>query len=363
MTASASVNLPAGSGVTDTVEAGSTGSLVRDVLIEYGSICQKALKRYLREAQRSDSVYRIAADYPTRGGRALRASLCIAAARVFGAPTDDVVESAVSLELLHNAFLVRDDVEDESEERRGRPALHVLHGVPTAINVGDALTVLGLRPLIWNREILGPDLAWRVLQETERMVRESVEGQALELRWRANNAVDLDDDDYLRMTLKKTCWYTTIYPCRVGALIGTRGGADLDRFVRFGFFLGAAFQIQDDLLNLAGDPLRYGKEIGGDLWEGKRTIMLIQLLCRSRPREKERIQAILARPRQKKSAADIEWLRERMDHYEVLDHARHLAHVLAGAALHEFEVAYGQTAESRDKRFIEALPSWVLERK
>jgi geranylgeranyl diphosphate synthase type II len=288
--------------------------------------------------------------------------LCIAAARVFGAPTDDVVESAVSLELLHNAFLVRDDVEDESEERRGRPALHVLHGVPTAINVGDALTVLGLRPLICNREILGPDLAWRVLQETERMVRESVEGQALELRWRASNAVRLDDDDYLRMTLKKTCWYTTIYPCRVGALIGTRGGADLDRFVRFGFFLGAAFQIQDDLLNLAGDPFRYGKEIGGDLWEGKRTIMLIQLLCRSSPREKERILAVLARPRREKSAADIEWLRERMDYYEVLDHARHLAHVLAGAALHEFEVAYGGVAESRDKRFIAALPSWVLER-
>ena len=341
----------------------SPSSLVRDVLVEYGAICQKALKRYLRVAGRSDGVYRIAADYPARGGRSLRASLCIAAARAFGAPTSDALESAVSLELLHNAFLVRDDVEDESEERRGRPALHVLHGVPTAINVGDALTVLGLRPLIRNREILGPDLAWRVLQETERMVRESVEGQAMELRWRADGVFDLDDDDYLRMTLKKTCWYTTIYPCRVGALIGTRGAADLDRFVRFGFFLGAAFQIQDDLLNLAGDPVRYGKEIAGDLWEGKRTVMVIQLLRRADASEKARIRGILTQPRPDKSADDVAWLRERMDHYDVLAYARHLAHVLAGAALHEFEIAYAAAADSRDKRFIEALPAWVLERK
>ena len=110
------------------------------------------------------------------------------------------------------------------------------------------------------------------------MARESIEGQAIELGWRRDNALRLGDADYLEMVLKKTCWYTTIYPSRVGALIGTRGDCDLDRFVRFGFFLGAAFQIQDDLLNLEGDPLRYGKELDGDLWEGKRTLMLIHLL-------------------------------------------------------------------------------------
>jgi geranylgeranyl diphosphate synthase type II len=336
---------------------------VREVLIEYGAIAQQALKRYLDLATRDDGVYRIAADYPLRGGRALRASLCIAAARAFGAPTADAVESAVSLELLHNAFLVRDDVEDESEERRGRPALHVLHGVPTAINVGDALTVLGLRPLLRNRELLGPNLAWRVLQEAERMVRESVEGQAAELRWRVDNALDLDDDDYLRMTLKKTCWYTTIYPIRVGALIGTRGSADLDRFVRFGFFLGAAFQIQDDLLNLTGDPVRYGKEIAGDLLEGKRTLMLIHLLQRSSAGERERIGRILAQPRREKARRDVEWIRERMDHHGAIVHARKVAHALAGAALHEFKVAYDDAPVSRDRRFIEALPCWVLERR
>ena len=78
--------------------------------------------------------------------------------------------------------------------------------------------------------------------------------------------------------MHKTCWYTTIHPLRVGALIGVAGHADLRPMVRFGFHLGAAFQIQDDLLNLVGDEREYGKEIDGDLYEGKRTLPLIHLL-------------------------------------------------------------------------------------
>jgi geranylgeranyl diphosphate synthase, type II len=239
--------------------------LVCGLLDSYGTLVRRALTTYLEREGRRDGVYRVAADYPLRTGRALRASYCIAAARAFGASIDDAVRSAVSLELLHNAFLVHDDIEDESDERRGRPALHHLHGVPMAINAGDALVVLGLRPLLENRLILGARVSWRILEETERMVRESVEGQALELEWRQHNVTGLTESDYLTMTLKKTCWYTTIYPSRVGALIGTRDNVDVDRFVRFGFFLGAAFQIQDDLLNLTGDHARYGKELSGDL--------------------------------------------------------------------------------------------------
>ncbi len=125
------------------------------------------------------------------------------------------MRSAVALELLHNAFLVHDDVEDDSDERRGRPTLHALHGVPVAVNVGDALTLLGLRALIDNRQALGPSLTLRILEEAERMARESIEGQAMELGWRRDNAINLCEADYLDMVLKKTCWYTTIFPSRV----------------------------------------------------------------------------------------------------------------------------------------------------
>jgi geranylgeranyl diphosphate synthase type II len=164
------------------------------------------------------------------------------------------------------------------------------------------------------------------------------------------------------MVLKKTCWYTTIYPSRVGALIGTRTPIDADRFVRFGFFLGAAFQIQDDRLNLAGDPERYGKESNGDLWEGKRTLMLIELLRRATPSERDRLAEFLSRPRRQRRSSDVDWIRARMHAYECLEYARQVAHALAGAALHEFSATYESVPASRDKQFIQAAPHWVLER-
>ena len=236
--------------------ARSASELVRHMLAEYGAAAQARMREYLRSTRPNPGLDELVADYPERGGRSLRASLCLATARAFGADPAEALNSAVALELLHNAFLVHDDVEDESEERRGRPTLHLSHGVPLAVNVGDALAVLSLRPLIDNLGTLGPRLAWRILEEAERMARESVEGQALELWWRQRNVVQLEEADYLRMVLKKTCWYSTIYPMRIGALIGTRDGVDLEPYFRFGFFVGAAFQIQDDLLNLVGDEAR-----------------------------------------------------------------------------------------------------------
>jgi len=336
--------------------------LVPTVLKEYGDVTRLALCDYLRPRAPARHLYNLVADYPRRGGRMLRPSLCLATARAFGAALEDAVRSAVALELLHNAFLVHDDVEDDSEERRGRPTLHALHGVPVAVNVGDALALLGLRALMDNRRALGTRLTGRVLEEAERMARESIEGQALELGWRRDNAVALSDADYLEMVLKKTCWYTTIFPTRVGALIGRCSDADLERFVRFGFFLGAAFQIQDDLLNLEGDRSRYGKERDGDIWEGKRTLMLIALLRAASDAERARLAAFLARPRRDRRPADVRWVRERMDAHGCLEYARQVAHALAGAAAHECRLAYSSLPDSRDVRFIEALPTWVLAR-
>jgi geranylgeranyl diphosphate synthase type II len=340
----------------------TSAELVPAMLKEYGDVTRVALCDYLRPREPQRHLYTLVADYPRRGGRMLRPSLCIATARAFGASTEDAVRTAVALELLHNAFLVHDDVEDDSDERRGQPTLHSLYGVPVAVNVGDALTLLGLRALIDNRKQLGPRLALRILEEAERMARESIEGQAVELGWRRDNALSLSEADYLEMVLKKTCWYTTIYPSRVGALIATHSDAGLDRFIRFGFFLGAAFQIQDDRLNLAGNPGRYGKELNGDIREGKRTLMLIHLVQSATVDERARLYEFLARSRSERIAADVDWIRDRMDVYGSLAYAQQVAHALAGAALHEFSCAYAGLPDSRDKHFIEGLATWVLER-
>lgn len=316
---------------------------------------------HLKGGEPKRYLYDLAADYPRRTGKMMRSSICIATARAFGARIDQVLPTAVAIELLHNALLIHDDIEDDSERRRGKPALHIEHGVPLALNAGDLLMLTSLRPLLGNRNHLGLNLTIRILEEAERMARESAEGQALELGWRSESNDSPDEADYLEMVLKKTCWLAAIFPTRIGALIATRGEIDLDPFVRFGFFLGAAFQIKDDLLNLAPDGA-YGKEINGDLLEGKRTLMLIHLLRHASGHEQRRLRSILQGNRSTRTIAQALWMRRLMDRYGSIDYARNVAEQLAIAAAHEYGQIYAALPQSRDRDFLQAIPRWVVER-
>jgi geranylgeranyl diphosphate synthase, type II len=336
--------------------------VVDEVLRDYGALVRTAAREYLPAAEPRRYLYDLVADYPGRGGKMMRPSLCIAVARALGAPLDRVlIAAATSIELMHNAMLIHDDIEDESDRRRGQPTLHSLWGVAMAINAGDALVLTSLRPLLGAAQ-LRPLLALGILEETERMARESAEGQALELGWRADNVVTLEERDYFEMVLKKTCWLATIHPVRLGALIAVAGRVDPTAFVRFGFFLGTAFQIQDDVLNLIGDAAAYGKETGGDLREGKRTLMIIRLLQLATADERARLIAYLGTALPARREAEAQWIRDRMDHYGCIDFARHVARGMADAALAEYLRLFAPVPPSRDRDFLEGLITWVVER-
>ena len=313
-----------------------------------------------REPQRH--LYAPLSAHLSRAGKSIRPALCLATCRALGGDASEARASATAIEMLHNAFLVHDDVEDGSDLRRGLPTMHAEHGVPIAVNAGDMLTALSIRILRDNLPSLGLPLTWRVYDEFEHMMQESLEGQAMELGWVHDNRCDVTDEDYLRMVLKKTCWYSFIHPCRIGALIATKDGVDLDRFNRFGCYLGTAFQIQDDVLNLVGDERRYGKEIGGDLLEGKRTLMLIHLLRQLGTGDAKRVTAYLEQPRAGRSARDAQWILDMMRSRGSLDHARKVARQLAGAALYEFTRAFGEVPDSHDKAFLREVISYMVSR-
>lgn len=335
---------------------------VENTLIEYMEMAKQVLHDYFPDKEPRRYLYDLVPTYPNRTGKGLRPGLCIATNKAFGGSTRAVLRSAAAIELFHNAFLIHDDVEDGSEFRRGQPTLHKEQGIGIAINVGDAMNVLSFRALMDNLDRLGPTLTWRVFSEIEHMVRESVEGQAMELGWIRDNNCELTEADYLRMILKKTCWYTCIHPCRIGALIGSGGSVDLDSFNKFAYYMGAAFQIQDDALNLEGVHERYGKEIDGDIFEGKRTLMLIHLLNRCLPDEHEWVKNFLAKPREQRSLKEVRSVYNLMVKYDSIKSARSTAHHLAGAALREFHQAYGTLPDSKDKRLIENIILYMIER-
>jgi geranylgeranyl diphosphate synthase, type II len=307
-------------------------------------------------------LYDLVPIYPLRGGKGFRPGLCLSVCKLYGGREEDAMNSAVALELCHNAFLVHDDIEDESEDRRGQPTMHAEHGIPIALNVGDAMNVLALTPLMKNIAQLGPELTWQVFSEIQHMTLESVEGQAIELGWRKDNSCRLKDDDYLRMILKKTCWYTCIHPIRIGAIIGTKGKINADIFNRFGYYLGASFQIQDDLLNLEGQRENYGKEIGGDILEGKRTLMLIHLLNQCTPRERKQLKHYLSVPRSARNPEQTAYVMERMLFYGCLEYGRKAARNLAGAALKEFYTLMGHLPDTPEKKFIVNMIFYMINR-
>ncbi|HSD06018.1 polyprenyl synthetase family protein [Flavobacterium sp.] len=337
-------------------------SLMKSMLQEYGAITLEGIQSYIPNKEPKKYLYDLMHEYPKRGGKGFRPGLCIASCKAYGGNLSQSINSAITLELLHNAFLVHDDVEDESFYRRNKPTLHQANNKSIAINVGDAMQVLGLSPLLNNRKILGDKVSMKIFLEIQNMITESVEGQAMELGWRKDNISNLNEGDYLRMILKKTCWYTCIYPLRIGAIIGTKGKINPEIFNRLGYFMGTSFQIQDDILNLIAEEEKYGKEIGGDIIEGKRTLMLIHLLEKCSNSERNQIQDFLSIPIKERTNESVNRILNLMNHYGSINYAKKTAKYLAGAALMEFYAIFSSLPDTKDKALIENIITYMINR-
>jgi geranylgeranyl diphosphate synthase, type II len=337
-------------------------AVMKSMLSEYAGYALRGIEHFIPDKEPQKYLYRLIADYPNRCGKGFRPGMCIAACRAYGGSLDQVLNSAISLELFHNAFLVHDDIEDASYMRRNKPTMHQYNNLAIAVNVGDAMNVLSMKPLMMNKEILGPALTLKIFFEIQHMVTETVEGQAIELGWRKDNVCELGDGDYLRMILKKTCWYTCIHPLRIGAMIGSCGKVDLSLFDRFGYFMGTAFQIQDDILNLVAEENKYGKEIGGDIIEGKRTLMLIHLFKHCSKSELKRIKSFLAETYSDNKEESAAWILQLMHKYGSIDYCRKTAKYMAGAALKEFYSIFSRLPASKDKKLIEELIIYMINR-
>ncbi|HSY22466.1 MAG TPA: polyprenyl synthetase family protein [Polyangiaceae bacterium] len=327
---------------------------------------QEQIRPLLREAipdrEPRKHLYDLLGEQLSRSGKCVRPALCIATCRAFGGTGEDALPSAAAIELLHNAFLVHDDIEDGSEFRRDRPTVHRRSGVPLAINAGDAMNALSLSILKKNLPVLGPELSWRILGEFDHMLIETLEGQAMELGWIRDNDCDTTEEDYLLMVLKKTCWYSFIHPCRIGALAARREDVDPEGFDRFGYYLGTAFQIQDDVLNLVGDRNKYGKEIGGDILEGKRTLLLAHLFKTCDPENKRRLRAFFAKPRSERATREAAFVMQLLRSCGSIDYGRAVARQFAAAARDEFDRAYAGAPPSSDLEFLRSLVDYMITR-
>jgi len=261
----------------------------------------------------------------------IRSKLLIASCIAHGGTFEAALPLAAALEMFQDWVLIHDDIEDESEERRGSPALHRLHGVPLALNAGDALHVY-MWQVIHRAGVAG------AFEEFLEMIHRTAEGQQIDLGWIADHRWDISESDYLELVQRKTAFYTVVSPLRLGALAANCHPDP--RFTQAGLDLGVAFQIRDDWLNLAGSRAVYGKEIAGDLLEGKRTLMLVHLLHHLPSKERLEVMRILSQPRGDKTPTQIEEIMQAIRAAGSLDYAQGVADLharrgleLLGAAL------------------------------
>ncbi|MCD6414857.1 MAG: polyprenyl synthetase family protein [Candidatus Diapherotrites archaeon] len=335
---------------------------VKKILAEKKALVDREVMKYLPNKE-PILHYKMIQDYPSRGGKGLRPGLCILTCEAYGGSDEDALLSAAALEMFHNWVLIHDDIEDYSDERRGKPCLHRIYGIPLAINAGDALHIKMWEVLLGNREKLGEKKTLHVMDAFVKMITETTEGQTLELSWVKNKKWDVSEDDYYTMIKKKTAWYTCITPMRVGGIIADAPEEHLESMADFGVSLGKAFQIQDDVLNLVADEKEYGKETAGDIWEGKRTLMLIHLFDHCTPKEKKRIVEIMNKSRGEKSESEVLEILELMRRYGSIDYAKSEALAHAQKAKNIFDNELKDMPENDAKEAIRALIDYVIERK
>ena len=335
---------------------------VEDRLREVGRAVRRTMLDAMPDGEPVQWLYGPMREYPSRPGKALRPALCLSAGRVFGASSEELLGIAVAIELLHNAFLVHDDVADGSEMRRGRPTLAATYGLAAALNAGDGLAVVAGQVLRRATRRLDRDLADIVWSEFDTMALRTLEGQATEVGWQLDNVTDLGPQDYLELIMHKTCWYTTIHPLRVGAIVGSGGTVELGPMVRFGFHFGAAFQIRDDLLNLIGSEQTYGKEILGDLYEGKRTLPLMHLLSSARGTDIALVRDYLCRTRDERSPELVTKIRALMDEYGSITFTSEYAEGILLVAEEYFEQAFADAQPGPDLDFLRSLVPYVWAR-
>ena len=208
------------------------------------------------------------------GGKRLRPVLALMGAEAVGAKAEVALPAAHAVERFHNFSLIHDDIMDAAPLRRGQATVHERWGVNTAILSGDALFALAFKALESAPRTALPDL-YRVFTQT---ALEVCEGQQWDMDFEHEDSVE--EGAYLRMIQYKT---SVLLGCalEMGVLSGG-GSPDLAKALyAFGLELGTSFQIHDDLLDAFGDPAKTGKQAGGDLIQGKKTLLWIELARRS----------------------------------------------------------------------------------
>jgi len=215
------------------------------------------------------------------GGKRIRPVLMLMAYNLYKEDVSSIYD-ATGIEVYHNHTLLHDDLMDRSDMRRGKPTVHKVWNDNTAILSGDTMLILAFRYVAG----CAPEHLKEVIDLFSLTALEICEGQQLDMEFESRN--DVAEDEYIEMIRLKTAVLLAA-SLKIGAILAGASAADAENLYNFGMQIGVAFQLQDDLLDVYGDPEVFGKKIGGDILCNKKTYMLIKALERANGEQLEEL--------------------------------------------------------------------------
>ncbi len=294
--------------------------------------------------------------YPSAGGKRLRPMMAQVVAQAVGGKGDKAIPFGSALEIIHNFTLVHDDVMDNDSMRRGRPAVHVLFDVPTAIIAGDALFARAFE-IITSSDV-PPEHINRLIKTTARTVWLIAEGQQEDMDLENIPVDQVAVDDYLKMIYKKTA---VLFECAAegGALIGGGSEEQIRSMKEYARLMGMGFQVWDDILALTGDEKQLGKPVGNDIRNGKRTLIVLHALHTMPRNDPRRAKLMKALGNDKATPEEIKQAIEVLEDCGAVDHARKTAAEYAVKAKEQLECL----PPSLEREFLSGVIDFAVGRK
>lgn len=299
-------------------------------------------------------------DFLDRGGKRWRPLLYLLVLDALGGNAKKAKDFLIIPELIHNGTLIVDDIEDESELRRGKKCLHHLFGLDVAINAGNLAYFLPLK-LFFLKKQQFPAKVWQKANEVyiQEMINVSV-GQAIDIGWHRNLVHPKNEQEYYEMTRQKTGAMVRL-SVKLAAIFAGAPEKIIQKLSEVSEKIGIAFQIQDDILDIeleGQNRAKFGKSFGNDIKEGKKTLMVIRAFQKASPKDRVELARILNNHTrdfdEAKKAIDI--LRK----YKTVEYARGKAKALMSQAQQEIAPLL---RSCKSQRAVQRLMEFLIERK
>jgi geranylgeranyl pyrophosphate synthase len=319
------------------------------------------IPRYAYSVEAADSVFiKPIWDFIGRGGKRWRPILFLLITEAVGGDVEKVKDFVVIPEIIHNGSIIVDDIEDQGELRRGKPVLHKVFGLDVAVNVGNFMYFYPLLAFVKNRDKFTPET---LLKAYETYIQEMISihlGQGTDIYWHRGKADNIEEKEYLQMCAFKTGCLSRL-SAKLAVIFAGASDELIEAAGRVAESIGVAFQIQDDILDIAlvgEEREKFGKVFGNDIKEGKRTLMVIHALKNATSDDRERLIEIL-----NKHTDDMEEKREAIEiikKYDSIEYANGVAKKIMQEAWQE---ADGLLPESPSKERLKEFVNYLIERK